>query len=208
MADSETRLTIADPIPLIEVSAPPSTRVTRRGVLRFAFFGSMLTMLGGVGVTLVNTVYPRGVKGFGGPVIVLAADIPHSGDPPKQNFEGHFLLVNLLPDEGRLASDKLPSPGGLLALWWKCPHLGCTVPWKENFVAEDDPLQRRGNFNCNCHSSTYTKSGTLVRGPATRSMDTMEIEIVKDGIIVNSGKIRRGADDNARRGIPYPAAQS
>ncbi|MBI5289395.1 MAG: Rieske 2Fe-2S domain-containing protein [Chloroflexi bacterium] len=160
-------------------------------------------MLSGIGATLLNSLYPRGVAGFGGPVAVLAAQIPKPGAPPVQNIEGHFLLVNLAPGEGRLASDETPAEGGLLALWWKCPHLGCTVPWRNDFVSPHDDGHRRGDFVCPCHGSTYTRAGVRIFGPAPRSLDTMEIELTKTGITVQTGKRREGSEDNPRRAIPY-----
>jgi cytochrome b6-f complex iron-sulfur subunit len=161
-------------------------------------------MAAGAGAAILNTVYPRGVSGFGGPVPVPASAIPRPGDPPRQIIEGQCYLVNLLPDEGRIASDDAPSAGGLLALWWKCPHLGCTVPWKENHRAPQfDPLDRTGFFNCNCHGSTYTKAGALVRGPAERAMDTMAIEPGSDGIIVRTDQIVKGAQDNPHRAVRW-----
>jgi cytochrome b6-f complex iron-sulfur subunit len=130
--------------------------------------------------------------------------MPEPGDPPRQNIEGHFFLVNLLPGEGRSASDATPAPGGLVALWWRCPHLGCTVPWKDGYDAGDaDPLDRRGFFNCNCHGSTYTKAGVLVDGPAERAMYTMEIELNSDGIVVHTNKISKGDDGNPRRAVQW-----
>lgn len=90
-----------------------------------------------------------------------------------------------------------------MALWTKCPHLGCTVPWKDSFVSDKDDLQRRGMFNCNCHGSTYTKAGTLVVGPAERAMDTMAIEVSEAGIVIQTGQIKRGTQDNPRRAVPY-----
>ena len=59
---------------------------------------------------------------------VAVEDMPAPGDDPQRVMDGHCWLVNLLPDEGRVAGDGAPTAGGLLALWWKCPHLGCTVP--------------------------------------------------------------------------------
>jgi len=185
---------------------PPSAtpvRVSRRGVLRLGFFTALATMLAGAGASIVNSLYPRGLAGFGGPVAVPAWRIPKPGDPPVQNVEGHFLLVNLAPDEGRHAADEAPSAGGLLALWWKCPHLGCTVPWRGDFVSPHDDDQRRGDFLCPCHGSTYTKAGVRFFGPAPRSMDTMEVEVTKTGIMVQTGKRRNGAIDNPQRAIPY-----
>ena len=135
---------------------------------------------------------------------VRARDIPQPGDPPKPNFDGHFLLVNLAVDEGRIAEDTSETAGGLVAPWWKCPHLGCTVPWKGDFVSSADKLGRRGWFNCNCHGSTYTKAGVRVAGPASRSMDTMELSVAANGdITVQSGKRRNGDTDNPRRAVPW-----
>src|SRR4029079_17719030 len=133
--------------------------------------------------SVINSLYPRTVEPFGGPVVVPAAAVPLAGAAPVPNSEGHFLLVNLAADEGRIASDTAPTDGGLLALWWKCPHLGCTVPWKADYMSTQDPLRRRGWFNCNCHASTYTKAGVRVSGPAPRSMDTMEVAVARNGDI-------------------------
>ncbi|MDP9238179.1 MAG: Rieske 2Fe-2S domain-containing protein, partial [Chloroflexota bacterium] len=160
-------------------------------------------LAGGAGV--LNTLYPRGVAGFGGPVTVLPAAIPKPGAPPMQDFEGHFFLVNLEKDEGRIAGDATAAEGGLMALWWKCPHLGCTLPWRQDFVSSHDLLARKGWFVCNCHASTYTKAGVRMAGPAPRSMDTMQIEAGSNGAItVQTGKRVAGGPDNPQRAIPWP----
>lgn len=183
-----------------------SRRVGRRGMLKFGFWASLGALLVGAGAGVLNMVYPRKVEPFGGPVVVPAGVVPKPGDPPRPNFDGHFLLVNLAPGEGRIASDSTPTDGGLVALWWKCPHLGCTVPWKGDMPidAAKDPLERRGWFNCNCHGSTYTKAGVRVFGPASRSMDTMQVEVAANGdVTVQSGTIRSGGTDNPRRAVPW-----
>jgi cytochrome b6-f complex iron-sulfur subunit len=172
-------------------------------VLKAGFWGSLLALGGGVVATIVNSVYPRNVTGFGGPVSVLADNVPRPGDPPRQNFEGHFLLVNLEAGEGRIAGDRAEAPGGLVALWWKCPHLGCTVPWKQDYIAQADPEGRRGWFNCNCHGSTFTRAGVRVSGPAPRSMDTMALSVdAKGNITVQTGERQDGGVDNPRRAVP------
>lgn len=176
----------------------------RRRFLKLSFWASIGALALGAGAGIVNSLYPRQVEPFGGPVVVPAAAIPKAGDPPRQNIEGHFLLANLAPNEGRIAGDEAPSDGGLVALWWKCPHLGCTVPWKADFISPQDPLGRRGWFNCNCHGSTYTKGGVRIFGPATRSMDTMELAVNDVGdITVETGNIRHGDADNIRRAVPW-----
>jgi cytochrome b6-f complex iron-sulfur subunit len=194
--------------PIVAAPAPERTgpAISRRGVLRLAFWSALFASVGGIGATMVNAVYPRKITGFGGPIVVPAARIPAPGDDPVRILAARCWLVNLLPDEGLLASDKESSQGGLVALWQKCPHLGCTVPWKPGFPVQEDPIARDGYFNCNCHGSTYTKAGTLIRDPATRSMDTMEIEVGAGGIVIQTGKIAHGKKDNPRRAVPYTDA--
>lgn len=177
--------------------------LTRRRVLVVGFWAAALSAIGATGASVVSTLYPRKVSGFGGPVSVPPELIPVPGAAPRQIMEARCWLVNLLPKEGRHASDGDESPGGLVALWTKCPHLGCTVPWKESFVSPNDDLKRRGMFNCNCHGSTYTRAGVLVRDPATRSMDTMAIEVSDSGIVIQTGQIMRGTNDNPWRAVPY-----
>jgi cytochrome b6-f complex iron-sulfur subunit len=76
-------------------------------------------------------------------------------------------------------------PEGLLALYWKCVHLGCTVPWKP-----DEEFQgNAGVFHCPCHGSIYLRTGQNVAGPAPRPLDLMEIELTGDKVVVNTGKI-------------------
>src|SRR4051812_24747907 len=110
-------------------------RFGRRRLLKIGFWASLGTLVAGALGGVVNSLYPRKIEPFGGPVVVPANAVPRVGDAPKPNFEGHFLVVNLAPDEGRIANDEAASDGGLLALWWKCPHLGCTVPWKQDFIS-------------------------------------------------------------------------
>ncbi len=101
--------------------------------------------------------------------------------------EGKFWLVNLTEEQG--------GPG-FLALWWKCPHLGCTVPWRESFVFPDPATgqDKRGWFRCPCHGSTYNDAGVRVFGPAPRSMDHMDLTIDPSSkrISVNTGKRHQG----------------
>ena len=182
------------------------SRFSRRRALKIGFWTSLGALAVSAGAGVLNNLYPRKTEAFGGPVVVAAGAIPQPGEAPRQNFEGHFLLVNLAADEGRIASDDAATDGGLLALWWKCPHLGCTVPWKadEPISADKDPLERRGWFHCPCHGSTYTKAGVRVAGPAPRSMDTMKLAVNADGsITVQSGKVRSGDTDNPRRAVPW-----
>ena len=91
--------------------------------------------------------------------------------------------LNLDPSESRPGGTG--GADGLLALWRKCPHLGCSVPWISSFDFNGD----KGWYRCPCHGSTYTKAGVRVYGPAPRSMDTMKIEVDGAGnITVQTGQ--------------------
>jgi cytochrome b6-f complex iron-sulfur subunit len=107
-------------------------------------------------------------------------------------------VVNLTEEQG--------GPG-LLALWQKCPHLGCTVPWKEKFIWPDPETgdDTKGWFRCPCHGSTFTHAGARVFGPSPRSMDTMKLTVDDRGNVnVDTGDITNGGTnltDNASRAV-------
>ena len=208
MPDELVATTATEPLTLTVVDhrgSPARLPLSRRNVLKLGFWTALGAVAVSAGATFLNTLYPRNVTGFGGPVAVPPAAIPKPGAPPLQSFDGHFLLVNLDKDEGRLADDAAPAAGGLLALWWKCPHLGCTLPWRQDFISPHDPLDRKGWFACNCHGSTYTKAGVRIYGPAPRSMDTMQIEVSSSGgITVQTANRKDGGIDNPHRATPWP----
>ena len=89
----------------------------------------------------------------------------------------------------------------MLAIYQKCTHLGCTVPWRPDFQFEGTT----GWFRCPCHGSTYTKgAATLVFGPAPRPLDLFEVQVKEDGgLVVNTGAIVKGSHDNPNRAVPY-----
>ncbi|HEY3363784.1 MAG TPA: Rieske 2Fe-2S domain-containing protein [Symbiobacteriaceae bacterium] len=125
------------------------------------FFGAAA---GGSGLMF----WPIKLTGFGAPIPV-----------PKKLAEikvGEVLPVR----EGKFYLTR--TDDGLMALYWKCVHLGCTVPW----------VQGENLFMCPCHGSHYDITGQNVAGPAPRPLDYMEMEVGKDGtIVVNTGKIHQ-----------------
>jgi cytochrome b6-f complex iron-sulfur subunit len=176
----------------IAIERVETRQVSRRGVLRLTFWIGLLAGLGAFAATLVDMLYPRGITGFGGVVAAGTTDQFPPGTK-KQVPEGKFWLVNLTEEQG--------GPG-FLALWWKCPHLGCTVPWRDNFVFPDPATgqEKRGWFRCPCHGSTYTDAGVRVFGPAPRSMDHFDVTIDPGSkrISVNTGKPTKGSPDNPK----------
>ena len=174
----------------------------RRFILGSFWTGLGVTLLGSVGIFL-DFFYPRGVAGFGSSVSAGKAGDFAAGADPKEFPVGQFWLVNLDPGETRPGG--AGGGSGLLALWRKCPHLGCSVPWRSGFSFEDD----KGWFRCPCHGSTYTKAGIRVFGPAPRSMDTMRIDIDDAGnITVQTGDRLPGGADNPERAVQHPLLPS
>lgn len=170
---------------------PGQPVVSRRTILKIGFWSGLGAFIAGIAACGVDMIYPTSISGFGG--TVSAGDV--SKFPPgskTQIVEGRFWMVHLTQEQG--------GPG-LLALWWKCPHLGCTVPWKDNFVWPDPTTgaPKKGWFRCPCHGSTYTDAGVLVFGPAPRSLDTMSMTIENGRIIVDTGDTTHGGPDNAER---------
>ncbi|AEH44548.1 Rieske (2Fe-2S) iron-sulfur domain protein [Thermodesulfatator indicus DSM 15286] len=61
-----------------------------------------------------------------------------------------------------------------LALWRRCPHLGCQVNY--------DPRQEI--FICPCHQSRFTKSGQYIAGPAKKDLEVLAVSQKQGGLIV------------------------
>jgi menaquinol-cytochrome c reductase iron-sulfur subunit len=51
-----------------------------------------------------------------------------------------------------------------------CPHLGCSVAWREN----------QNKFVCPCHGGQFDADGKHLSGPPPRGLDTLDVQ-VKDG---------------------------
>ncbi len=190
------------------VDTPVATPVPRRPVLtrRLFILGGFWTTIGLAMVGLLGPsldfAYPRRVAGGARDVFVSKDVIPGPGDDPVAIPEGRFFLLNLEPGTTPNGEE---TPGGLLALWRKCPHLGCTVPWRADFTF----LGRTGWFRCPCHGSTYTKEGgILVAGPAPRPMDVFPLEVQDDNSIkVSTGLTvaEKGGPENPSKTVPYNA---
>jgi cytochrome b6-f complex iron-sulfur subunit len=202
LSDSETTQPIAARAIAVDTPiAKPLPRrelITRRVFLLGGFFSLLgLAVVGLAGIPL-DFVWPRNVKGFGGPINVTPDRIPAAGGDPIVIPEGKFFVLNLEPGE---TTTGVETPGGVLALWRKCPHLGCSVPWNPSFEFQGV----KGWFRCPCHNSTYTKDGgVLVFGPAPRSLDVFPVEVQSDGgLVVQTGRQFEGSGspDNPTRAV-------
>jgi cytochrome b6-f complex iron-sulfur subunit len=145
---------------------------TRRDLLKWGLFGSLLLMLGGFANAFLLYFNPAKIGKFGSKITLPGTVADYPVGTVTMVREGKFYLSHV--------------PEGLLALYWKCKHLGCTVPWKP-----DEEFQGQvGVFHCPCHGSIYLRNGQNVAGPAPQPLDYMEITISGGKITVDTGKIK------------------
>lgn len=171
---------------------------------------SFLRRILGVGVGLLSLefaggslafLWPNLREGLGAPFRVgLMSDILRAQPGFAEGYPYTFgparsFLVNV-PAARALASGqptKVPNPGAgeMIALWRKCPHLGCMVP---------DLCDSVKRFECRCHGSTYNILGEkLEKGPAERGMDRFAVLVEADGtVVIDTGEIVFGAPE----GVP------
>lgn len=144
----------------------PSSDIKRRDFLKVtwsALAGLVGLELGGLTVAYMQ---PRLAEGQFGSVIIAgnAADFPPGSVTHIPN--GRFYL-SCLPD------------GGFLAIYQRCTHLGCNVPWNQTSQA----------FICPCHNSQFTNDGALINPPAPRPLDLFPVSITDGQIEVDTGKV-------------------
>ena len=159
---------------------------TRRGFLAFLGWGTMAIIGLQAAVAFIVYFWPRKLGAFGSKISVGGADQYKPGDV-KYFVDGKFYLVRLAPDD-ELAGD---AAGGFLALYQKCVHLGCTVPWRPEFEWPYNGKTVKGLFRCPCHGSTYLKNGQIIYGPAPRPLDYMKITNDGGKLTVDTSAIKK-----------------
>jgi cytochrome b6-f complex iron-sulfur subunit len=159
-----------------------------RGVL--AFEG--LT-LGAFGAAVIGFLWPSLAGGFGGEVNAGALHtILGQITNKKQPFyvPAARAYINPYPAFALPKAQKAYSASifagmknfGIVALWQKCPHLGCRVPW----------CQTSQWFECPCHGSKYNRVGEKKGGPAPRGMDRFPVDVTPAGVVINTGIVVQG----------------
>ncbi len=183
--------------PYGQIQGPPTGEITRRGFMRrmlgvgvgllsLEFIGGSLAFLWpnlteglGADITLgsaedISAVFAEWAEGL--PYIYSQANLFFVNVPAAMaRVEGAGTVSSPVPDPGTEVSEELPLPDrSVLALWRKCPHLGCQIP---------QLCEASIWFECLCHGSKYTVLGEKRDGPAPRGMDHFEV-IVQEGVYV------------------------
>ena len=179
---------------------PMALGVSRRQFFNRSLVGMMGLGLSGFGGASLAFLWPQGVSGFGskikvGNIVELLADIETSNGflykpqgrmwitaYPNGAVEKARATYSAPELAGMTAGVEGGFEAGVVALYQKCPHLGCRVP---NCVSSQW-------FECPCHGSQYNQVGEKRGGPAPRGMDRFATSVTNGVLTVDTGAIVQG----------------
>jgi nucleotide-binding universal stress UspA family protein/nitrite reductase/ring-hydroxylating ferredoxin subunit len=133
----------------------------------------LVAAAGQVGADLVVV----GNKGMAGPRRYLLGSVPSRvahlspvdvlvaktvGRSIEDLAPGHGGLVQV---EGRRLAIYKAEDGSVTTLSPRCQHMGCTVDWND----------ADGTWDCPCHGSRYDRHGRVIKGPAKKDLDGVQI---------------------------------
>jgi cytochrome b6-f complex iron-sulfur subunit len=171
---------------------PDTLGATRRQFLNRGITGFFIVGLSGFGAACIAFLWPQLGGGFGSVI-----SVGNVGDVITQIRDNNGFLYQ---PEGRMWLTEYPtgalekarnvySPGelagmeeGVVALYQKCPHLGCRVP--ECVTSQW--------FECPCHGSQYNQVGEKKGGPAPRGLDRFPMSVSGGVLSVDTGTIIQG----------------
>lgn len=201
-ARTSTDLEIVESAPPAPFVAPDplAIGVSRRQFFNRGIVGMMGLSIAGFGGASLAFLWPQGVSGFGSKIKVGNFNEVLAGIKANNGFlykpEGRMWLTaypNGAVEKARATYSAAELNGmtagvdqgfesGVVAIYQKCPHLGCRVP-------SCVPSQW---FECPCHGSQYNQVGEKKGGPAPRGMDRFAVSVVEGVLTVDTGTIIQG----------------
>jgi cytochrome b6-f complex iron-sulfur subunit len=174
---------------------PEAVAVSRRQFFNRATVTLMSAGLASFGVAIVAFLWPPASGGFGAKINIGRLEDLKVQIRTNDGFlyfpEARTWLTAYPADavpKAKVAYSRTPAlltgmEAGVVALYQKCPHLGCRVP----------ECKSSQWFECPCHGSQYNRVGEKKAGPAPRGMDHFGVEITNGNVIVNTGTVFNGA---------------
>src|SRR6266480_3178937 len=170
--------------PMLPPMDPETLGVTRRQFLNRGVVGAFAIGLGGFGLASLAFLWPSLKGGFGSKIKAGSLDdiLGEIADKktPFYSAEGRFYINPYpkgdVPKAKAIAAYGPVIPGyeqGVVALYQRCVHLGCRVPW----------CLTSQWFECPCHGSQYNRVGEKKGGPAPRGLDRFVVSV--DGGVVS-----------------------
>lgn len=181
----------APPAPFVPPD-PETIGISRRQFFNRSIVGLMSFSLAGFGAAVLAYLWPRVSGGFGsairvGPIDEVKAQIA-AGNGFYYRPDGRMWITEYPSGAIEKARAVYSAPelagmqAGLIALYQKCPHLGCRVP----------ECATSQWFECGCHGSQFNQVGEKRGGPAPRGMDRFAMSIDGDTFVVDTGTVIPG----------------
>ena len=171
---------------------PDALGVSRRQFFNRSIVIAQSLVLGSFSLAVIGFLWPSVSGGFGGKV--KAGKMKDILDTIAEKKEPFYVpearsYLNPYPAEALpkakavYAESVLPGlEAGLVAIFQKCVHLGCRVPW----------CQTSQWFECPCHGSKYNRVGEKKGGPAPRGLDQFPVEVSGGEVTINTGIVVQG----------------
>ncbi len=163
--------------------------ITRKQFLGKALGGTFGAFMGIQALAWLGFLWPKVSGGFGSKV-----DAGKIEDLKNQIIQADGSVIPafipearayVLPFSDSTAGDSQFTDGstiadGLVAVYQRCVHLGCRVPW----------CNSSQGFECPCHGSKYNMVGEYYAGPAPRNLDRFVVNVSSAGkLIIDTGTI-------------------
>ncbi|HUF31594.1 MAG TPA: Rieske 2Fe-2S domain-containing protein [Acidimicrobiales bacterium] len=171
---------------------PDTLGATRRQFLNRGITGFFVVGLSGFGAACIAFLWPQVGGGFGSTIDVGNVTDVISSIRDNNGFlyqpEGRMWITEyptsaLEKAEAVYSDSELAGmEAGVVALYQKCPHLGCRVP--ECVTSQW--------FECPCHGSQYNQVGEKKGGPAPRGLDRFAMSVSNGRLSVDTGTIIQG----------------
>jgi cytochrome b6-f complex iron-sulfur subunit len=167
--------------------------ITRRQFFNRGILAGMGLAVTGFGAAALGFLWPgaSSAGGFGSKIGIGSksdVDAAIAKQMPYYNATAK-VYMNPYPKEDLKKAAKIYSPLilsgmalGYVALYQRCVHLGCRVPW----------CQTSQWFECPCHGSKYNRVGEKRGGPAPRGLDRFPFTISGGSIVVDTSTIIQG----------------
>jgi cytochrome b6-f complex iron-sulfur subunit len=195
-AAATTAVVKAAPVEVAPWVAPDAEAlgVSRRQFFNRAAITLMGASLGGFGAAVLSFLWKGQVGGFGSKINAGKLDDVIQQIRQAKGFlylsEARAWVTEYPKDSivkaqaiyGKQAPVFAGMQQGIVALYQKCPHLGCRVP---------SCLSSQW-FECPCHGSQYNRVGEKKGGPAPRGMDRFAVSITNGVLTIDTGSVFAG----------------
>ena len=197
VAKARSAAIVAAPKAEVEPWSPPDAEaigVSRRQFFNRATVTLMSASLGGFGAAVIGFLWTSSSGGFGSKINVGNVDDVIGQIRANKGFlyfpEARSWITEYPKESLSKGKDAYGHQGpvysglesGLIALYQKCPHLGCRVP----------ECKSSQWFECQCHGSQFNRVGEKKGGPAARGMDRFGVSVTNGNVVIDTGTVFGG----------------